>query len=59
LLDSIDRFANEALRADYSPTPLDIPGTRHGFDNKAWTQRGEEAILETLAFLKRHLEPRK
>jgi len=56
LLDSIDRFAAEALKADYPVTLVNVPGAPHGFDNKAFSPRGEEAILETLAFLKRHLE---
>ena len=57
LLDSIDRFSVEALRADYPVTILNIPGAPHGFDNKARTERGAEAILETLAFLAQHLGP--
>jgi acetyl esterase/lipase len=55
LLDSIDRFAAEALKTDYPVTLLNVPAAPHGFDNKAFTPRGEEAILETLAFFKRHL----
>ncbi|MBL9098236.1 MAG: alpha/beta hydrolase [Alphaproteobacteria bacterium] len=55
LLDSADRFAAEALKADYPMTLINLPGAPHGFDNKAWNARGEEAIIETLAFLKRHL----
>lgn len=55
LLDSIDRFAAEALKTDYPMTLLNVPAAPHGFDNKAFTPRGEEAILETLAFFKRHL----
>lgn len=55
LLDSIDRFSAEALKTDYPMTLVNVPGAPHGFDNKVWTPRREEAILETLAFLKRHL----
>lgn len=55
LLDSIDRFSAEALKVDYPMTLINLPGAPHGFDNKAWNPRGEEAILETLAFLNRHL----
>lgn len=58
LLDSADRFAAEALKADYPMTLINLPGAPHGFDNKARTPRGEEAILETLAFFKRHMEQR-
>ena len=55
LLDSIDRFAAEALKTDYPLTLINVPGAPHGFDNKTRTPRGEEAILEALSFLKRHL----
>jgi acetyl esterase/lipase len=55
LLDSIDRFAAEALKTDYPMTLVNLPGARHGFDNKAWSPRGEEAILDVLSFLKLHL----
>jgi acetyl esterase/lipase len=58
LLDSIDRFAAEALKTDYPMTLVNVPGAPHGFDNKPWSPRGAEAILEVLAFLKRHLEKR-
>lgn len=56
LLDSIDRFSAEALKTDYPVTLLNVPAAPHGFDNKAFSPRGEEAILEVLAFLTRHLE---
>jgi acetyl esterase/lipase len=59
LLDSIDRFSAEALKTDYPITLINLPGAPHGFDNKAWSPRGEEAIMETLSFLRRHLEPGK
>lgn len=57
LLDSIDRFSAEALKHDYPMTLINLPGAPHGFDNKAWSPRGEEAILGTLSFFKTHLEP--
>jgi acetyl esterase/lipase len=59
LLDSIDRFAAEALKADYPVTLINVPGAPHGFDNKAWSPRGEEAVLGVLSFLHTHLEPPK
>lgn len=55
LLDSIDRFAAESLMSDYPVTLINVPGAPHGFDNKAWSPRGEEAILSVLSFLDRHL----
>jgi len=55
LLDSMDRFAVEALKTDYPVTLINLPGAPHGFDNKAWSPRGEEAILQVLSFFKQHL----
>jgi acetyl esterase/lipase len=59
LLDSIDRFSAEALKNDYPMTLINVPAAPHGFDNKAWSPRGQEAIMEVLSFARTHLEPKR
>lgn len=58
LLDTVDRFAEAAIAADYPLTLINHPGATHGFDNKEPEPRSIEIVLATLAFLQHHLEAR-
>lgn len=55
LLESVDRFAAEALRTNYPITIANHPDGAHGFDNQLDDARSREIVLETLSFLRRHL----
>jgi dienelactone hydrolase len=55
LLDSVDRFAAEALKRNVPVTVMNHPSGPHGFDNQLDDERSREIVRGALEFMKLHL----
>jgi hypothetical protein len=55
MLDSIDRFINEAMAKNIALTFVNHPQGVHGFDNQNDDDRSREIIRMAIEFIKLHL----
>jgi acetyl esterase/lipase len=55
MLDSIDRFINEALAKNIAPSFANQPEGVHGFDNQNNDDRSREIIRTAIEFIRLHL----
>jgi ketosteroid isomerase-like protein len=55
LLDSVDRFAAEALKRNVPVTVMNHPSGPHGFDNQLDDDRSREIVRGAVEFMKLHL----
>jgi acetyl esterase/lipase len=55
MLDSIDRFAREAIAKNVAITVVNHPNGVHGFDNSTDDERSREIITQTIEFMRVHV----